>query len=114
MKENDEFGGAPDLSSALASAAETSTARRLEIDVEKYQAYLDDQDLTPAQKEEIIHALWSIMVAFVELGFGVHPAQLSCGQLCEDADLRAGPDEDVVNSDTSKLSGKFNGAPERR
>lgn len=50
------------------------------VDVEKYQAYLDDPNLSEEQKEEFLQAIWSIMVAYVELGFGVHPLQEVCGQ----------------------------------
>lgn len=52
----------------------------LTVDVEKYQAYLDGSDMTEAQKEEFLQALWSIIVSFVELGFGVHPLQEVCGK----------------------------------
>jgi hypothetical protein len=41
----------------------------LTVDVEKYQAYLDGADMSEAQKEEFLQALWSIMVSFVDLGF---------------------------------------------
>lgn len=50
------------------------------VDVEKYQAFLDGADLTDAQREEFLQALWSIMVSFVELGFGVSPMQEGCGK----------------------------------
>lgn len=55
----------------------------LTVDVEKYQAYLDGSDMTEAQKEEFLQALWSIIVSFVELGFGVHPLQEVCGKTPE-------------------------------
>lgn len=50
------------------------------VDVERYQAYLDDSGLTDEQKREFLQALWSIIVAFVDLGFGVHPLQEVCGK----------------------------------
>jgi hypothetical protein len=50
----------------------------LTVDVEKYQAFLDGADMTEAQKEEFLQALWSIIVSFVDLGFGVHPLQAVC------------------------------------
>ncbi len=50
----------------------------LTVDVEKYQAYLDGADMTEAQKEEFLQALWSIIVSFVDLGFGVHPLNEVC------------------------------------
>lgn len=65
-----------DICAAFEAAAKPS----VEIDVEKYQALLDDPDLSDTQKEEIMHALWMVMMAFVDLGFGVHPAQEVCGK----------------------------------
>ena len=45
--------------------------------------------MTDAQKEEFLQALWSIIVNFVELGFGVHPLQEVCGQNSRLCDLSA-------------------------
>ncbi|MFW8634320.1 hypothetical protein [Cribrihabitans pelagius] len=50
------------------------------VDIEKYQALLDAPGLTDEQKEEFLQSLWSVIVSFVELGFGVHPMQEVCGQ----------------------------------
>lgn len=64
-------------------ASENTTARpmpMMTLDVEKYQAYLDDADMTEAQKNEFLQALWSIIVSFVDMGFGVHPLQEVCGE----------------------------------
>ena len=74
-------GDAPDLGSALHMASNGAPARSVAIDTAKYQAYLDDPSLTDDQKEAIVGALYSIMMAFVDLGFGVHPMQEVCGQL---------------------------------
>jgi hypothetical protein len=52
----------------------------LTVDVERYQALLDGSGLSDEQKEEFLQALWSIVVSFVEHGFGVHPLQEICGQ----------------------------------
>ena len=49
------------------------------VDWEMYAAMLDESDWTDDQKRELIETLWTIVLAFVDLGFGVHPAQ-SCGQ----------------------------------
>ncbi|MFP7673501.1 hypothetical protein ACG74X_09100 [Marivita sp. S0852] len=57
----------------------------LTVDVERYQSYLDDTDMTDEQKQAFIEALWSIVVCFVDLGFGVHPLQEVCGQNDEKA-----------------------------
>ena len=41
---------------------------------------LEESDLTPAQQKELIETLWSIVVAFVDLGFDLHPVQQNCGE----------------------------------
>ncbi len=46
-----------------------------EIDVERYQRYLDSSGLTEDQKSEFLAALWSVVLVFIDLGYGVHPAQ---------------------------------------
>ncbi|MEM9764152.1 MAG: hypothetical protein AAF968_16865, partial [Pseudomonadota bacterium] len=71
-----------------ADQAAHPSPRTLEVDVERYQHLLDDPALTDAQKQEIIEALWSIIISFVDLGFGVHPAQQACGQLGENQPAR--------------------------
>lgn len=57
-----------------------TTPPSLTIDWELYASYLDESDLTDDQKKEFIETLWSIVVAFVDLGFGVHPIQQACEQ----------------------------------
>lgn len=47
----------------------------LQLDVEYYQAFLDDEDITNAQKKELIETIWNIVVTFVDLGFGIEPVQ---------------------------------------
>ncbi|MBO6896748.1 MAG: hypothetical protein JJ868_05190 [Shimia sp.] len=49
--------------------------QNIEIDVDQYQRYLDNADLTEVQKEEFLRAMWTVIVAFVDLGYGVHPTQ---------------------------------------
>lgn len=43
----------------------------LELDLGKYRAELADLRLTEEQETELLTTLWSIMSAFVELGFSV-------------------------------------------
>lgn len=47
----------------------------LRFDVDEYRKYIEDEDLTEAQAEELLGAIWAVMVAFVDLGFGIHPVQ---------------------------------------
>lgn len=73
--------------------------RVLSVDWDQYKAMLKDSDLTDAQKQEFVETLWSIIVTFVDLGFGLHPVQSvhSDGQIGSKA-LEAAI-ADVVNSD---------------
>ena len=52
----------------------------LSVDWEFYAAMLEESDLTPAEQKELIETLWSIVVAFVDLGFDLHPVQQICGE----------------------------------
>ncbi len=54
---------------------------KLEVDVDRYQAYLDNSDLSDREKHDFLHALWSVIVAFVDLGYGIHPAQSETGEV---------------------------------
>lgn len=78
----------PDLSS-LSSTFDAKSQRRVTVDVEAYQNYLDGSGMSDTQKREFLEAVWSIIVNFVELGFGVHPLQETCGQDAEHG-LRGG------------------------
>ncbi|QFT28864.1 hypothetical protein FIV00_00045 [Labrenzia sp. THAF82] len=49
--------------------------KALTLDVDYYQAFMDDTAIPEDQKREMIETLWSIIVAFVDLGFGIHPAK---------------------------------------
>jgi hypothetical protein len=65
----------------LKPSFDASASRMLKVDVERYQSYLDGMDMSAAQKEEFLQAMWLMMVSFVELGFEIHPVQEVCGKL---------------------------------
>ena len=82
----------------LADSFDASARPIVTVDIEKYQSYLDDPSLSVEQKDEFLQALWSIVVTFVELGFGVHPLQEVCGQDSEIFFQRPKEDFDKVRS----------------
>lgn len=47
----------------------------LVFDVTKYMGFVEGMDLTEGQARQMLEAIWSIVVGFVDLGFGVHPVQ---------------------------------------
>jgi hypothetical protein len=55
--------------------ADSSNLLSLSFDVEAYMQYVQEFDLTDAQSREVLSALWSCMVGFVDLGFRIHPVQ---------------------------------------
>ncbi len=82
--------------------ANTAPGTALSIDWELYGSYLDESDLSEQQKREFIQTLWSIVVSFVDLGFGIHPLQQArpddCEQLPDLAEILASDLGHVVNS----------------
>jgi hypothetical protein len=55
--------------------AEAVSLPALQFDPEEYRQFVDEADLSEAQKQEMLEALWTIIVAFVDLGFNLHPVQ---------------------------------------
>ena len=54
------------------------------VDFEEYLHFLDDEEISEADKRELLQTLWNIVCEFVALGFGVHPVQQArnpCGQV---------------------------------
>lgn len=58
---------------------------RLRLDVERYRHHLDGLNLSEAQATEMLNALWSLLSAFVDLGFGVDSVHLALPQSKEGA-----------------------------
>ena len=50
------------------------------FDAEKYRQDLEGFDISDEQANELLQTLWSIMSAFVELGFGVDSVQYLLAQ----------------------------------
>jgi hypothetical protein len=73
------YDGAKDTP-AISETFSKSARRTLTVDVAKYQEYLDHSDMTPAQKEDFLQAVLSIVVTFVDLGFEVRPLEEACGK----------------------------------
>jgi hypothetical protein len=56
--------------------ADFDTAQKaIGFDASKYAHLLDDDNLSEAERQELLQALWNIISQFVQLGFGVHPLQ---------------------------------------
>jgi len=75
---SDDRGPMPGETTSESSAPTSRPV--LTLDVALYEHMLADSDLTEDQKREFLETLWSIIVGFVDLGFGIDPVGLACGQ----------------------------------
>lgn len=53
------------------------------FDPSEYRQYVDDFDISDEQKDELLRTLYSIMLTFVDLGFGVDSVQRVLPALAE-------------------------------
>ena len=70
-----------------------ATAKRpvITLDVSLFEEYLADSDL----KHEFMKVLWSIIVGFVDLGFGIHPVQQALASASSEAASEKSAVDDV-------------------
>lgn len=77
----------------------------LELDWEVYAQALEGSNLSDDEKRELIEIMWSIVVSFVDLGYGVHPVQQACEQVLT---IPKNDDADVVSSPHNQSTSEFN------
>lgn len=87
------------IDDAVENAVKAKSHRRFEVDVERYQSYLDDPALSESERVQIITALWTIISGFVELGFDIHPIQQACGKVEKSLEQGGFSDSTDVQSD---------------
>ncbi|WP_298976573.1 hypothetical protein [uncultured Roseobacter sp.] len=74
----------------------------LSIDWEVYAAMLEESDMPLDQQKELVETLWSMVVAFVDLGFDLNPVTQICGE--DDDDLSDDP-PDIVSLMQAEMIG---------
>ena len=98
MRDELETGKLTEVGGSFAHAAQ----RVVTVDIDKYQEYLDGSGMSAEEKEEFLKAVWSVVMVFVDLGFGVHPLQEVCGKDGDADDQRPCVAFDKVKSDDPK------------
>jgi hypothetical protein len=84
----------------------------LSVDYARYEKMLEEADISDAEKQEFLETLWNIIVAFVDLGFGVHPLQQAMDDACEQNKDLSGIDPlDVVSSKVFNKTNSNNKLP---
>ena len=79
-----------------------------DLDTAKYQEYINDPSLSDEQREEFIKVMWFIVNAFVDFGFGIHPAQEACGKPAEKLDGQAKEDSNESKHIHQSVRDAFN------
>ena len=84
----------------------------IQFDAREFAHFLADLDATEAQKLEYIETLWTIVLHFIDMGFGIHPLQMAlgqqaCGQFDDAAALCGNADSDMVESSHSDFCKDF-------
>lgn len=102
--------GARKVSYSMTVPTPKPPRRALTLDVARYQRMPDSSSSTDAQKREMIEALWTIITAFVDLGYGIHPAQNTdpetCGKFGAPADpLRHAPQNQLESDHIQEKGG---------
>lgn len=85
----------------------------LQVDLDVYRPYLEDEDISEADKDALLATLRSIAISFVMLGYNIHPlqqvidTQSPCGQ--DEKNLSAMPLKatDMLSFGGKGLSAKF-------
>lgn len=63
------------IETSLLTSSHESHDHVMAVSVERYRTALDGFSIAPEQKDAFINSLWSVLVAFVDIGFKVHPVQ---------------------------------------
>lgn len=56
------------------------SSRTLRFDWQDWLPYLEDSNASDEQKRELVEALWSIVIGFVDLGWDIKSAPETCGE----------------------------------
>ena len=82
----------------------------IEINVKKYEHYLENSGLTDEEKIKYLETLRDILIEFTWFAFGMHPLQQlenGCGEDSEKISLDTILTQDVLNSTDQQISDDF-------
>lgn len=74
----------------------------LKFDPSPYLRYLDDSSYTEVQKQELLQAIWAVMVSFIDMGFEISPIQQAMDKSTKAETTLASGFDDVVKSKSNK------------
>lgn len=77
------------------------------LNTQKYLAYLDDFEMSTAQKEEMLRTIWSMMEATVDRAFHMHPVQHARTITTPEQKMNLQRSHSKLDSDTALLHQEF-------
>ncbi|RFB04289.1 hypothetical protein DX908_02700 [Parvularcula marina] len=81
------------------TANNKQTGLSVSFDFETYAHHIKDLDLSEEEARQLLAMWFNVVVQLVDLGWGIHPIQQSCGQIIETACERPAGDSDVLLSE---------------
>lgn len=84
-------------------------------ELQEFDALLDAPHLSDAQRQEFLQAVWNVIVACIDYGWGDHPVQQAfeaCGKPKKSSPHSGIPAQNLVKSKAHHLSHKYNKAAE--
>ena len=82
----------------------------IQFDAKEFAHFLAESDWSEDQKLEYIQTIWTIVLQFIDMGFGIHPLQQACGQFDATAVLCGIADSDALKSPHPHLCQEFESA----
>ena len=87
------------------------------LDYDLYAHYLEDSDLSEAEKREFIETMWGFIVDLMSIGYEIHPvqqAQEACGKLSKSPVNPPHSRAEMVQSGGQFIETKFSNAANDR
>lgn len=95
IKQGDQTQNLPDI------------RRSLTLDVQKYQAMLDNPEMDQSQKAELIETLWMFVISFMDLGCEIKTVE-TCGKQDPVLDLNERDGSPMLSCKQSRKSMRAN------
>lgn len=87
------------------NSKKSKTKLIVKVDYDKYKKYLELSNLNDEEKEQVVEALWQLIVQFVDFGIGVHPISSVVGEDTGEPNFAISDDADMAgdfNTTTAK------------
>lgn len=74
----------------------------LDVDLMAFAHHLDGCDLSDEEKQDYLGIFWNLVMAFVDLGYGLSATQMACGHLSKSFEKEGVLPSDSLHSEPSQ------------